>query len=86
MTIESIIGGAAGILTGIAALPQLIKLIKEKDGKDLSPMMLIVLICGLSLWACYGIMKKDWPIIITNVFSSLVNITILILRQVYLRR
>lgn len=86
MTTESIIGIAAGVLTGIAALPQLIKLIREKDGDDLSPMMLIVLISGLSLWACYGVLKKDWPIIVTNAFSALVNILILILRQVYKKR
>lgn len=86
MTTESIIGIVAGVLTGIASLPQLIKLIREKKGKDISPMMLIVLVSGLSLWAYYGILKEDWPIIITNAFSALVNLLILILRQVYRKR
>jgi MtN3 and saliva related transmembrane protein len=83
MTTENIIGILAGILTGVAALPQLIKLIKEKDGKQLSPVMLLVLIAGLISWVVYGVLKEDWPVIITNVFSTLVNMVILILRQIY---
>ena len=86
MSVENIIGTLAGVLTGTAALPQLIKLIREKDGTNLSVVMLVVLICGLSLFTYYGILKEDWPIILTNGFSATVNIIILILRQVYCRR
>jgi MtN3 and saliva related transmembrane protein len=86
MSIENVIGILAGIMTGIAALPQLIKLIKEKDGTQLSPVMLLVLIGGLVSWLIYGIMKEDWPIIITNAFSALVNTIIIILRQIYKRK
>lgn len=67
-------------------LPQLFKLIKEKKAEAISPVMLIVLISGVSLWAYYGILKTDWPIIITNVFACLVNVTLLILRQVYRKK
>jgi MtN3 and saliva related transmembrane protein len=83
MQVEQIIGIAAGILTGTSMLPQLIKLIKEKKADAISPVMLIVLLCGLTLWVVYGIIRKDWPIIITNAFSWCVNLTLLILRQVY---
>lgn len=83
MTSEGITGIAAGVLTGIASLPQLIKLVKERNGEDISPIMLIVLISGLSLWVYYGVLKEDLPIIITNAFSAFINTLILILRQVY---
>lgn len=86
MTTEHIVGIVAGVLTGIAALPQLIKLIKEKDGTQISAVMLLVLISGLVSWLVYGIMREDWPIIITNAFSAVVNTVILILRQVYKSR
>ncbi len=86
MPIEQVIGIAAGILTSISMLPQLIKLIKEKKADALSPVMLIVLVSGLALWTYYGILREDWPIIITNSFSLILNITLLALRQIYKKR
>jgi MtN3 and saliva related transmembrane protein len=83
MQIEQIIGISAGVLTSTSMLPQLIKLIKEKKADAISPVMLIVLISGLSLWAYYGFLRNDLPIIITNLFAWIVNLSLLILRQVY---
>ena len=80
------VGIAAGILTGISLIPQLIKLIREKKGESVSIGMLITLLVGLSGWIWYGILKKDFPIIITNSFSLLTNISILILSTIYNRQ
>lgn len=71
---ENIVGSAAGILTSVSMLPQLIKVLREKNVEDLSAGMLIVLISGLSLWVWYGIMKGEWPIILSNAFAVLVNL------------
>ncbi len=71
-----IIGIAAGICTGIAMLPQLIKIIREKKAEDISFVMLLVLIVGLGGWVWYGLLREDYPIIITNAFSLLVNFAI----------
>ena len=84
--LENIIGIVAGVLTGISMLPQRVTMIKEKEGKDISAGMLIVLLAGLAVWVAYGIMKKDWPIIITNAFSFLVNSIIITLKFVYERK
>ena len=81
--LEKIIGIAAGIFTATALLPQLVKIIKEKCADNTATGMVLVLLTGLSLWVWYGILKEDWPIIITNSFSVLVNLTILILKKVY---
>lgn len=86
MQIEQVVGIAAGVLTSISMLPQLIKLIQERKADALSPVMLIVLVSGLSLWTYYGILREDWPIIITNSFSLILNITLLTLRQIYKKR
>lgn len=75
---EIIIGIAAGILTSISMLPQLVKVIKEKDVENLSGGMISILLAGVILWVAYGIMKNEWPIIIPNVFSVLVNSLLLI--------
>lgn len=75
---ENILGLVAGGITSVAMLLQLIKVLKEKDVKDLSLLMIVVLITGLSLWVWYGFMKDELPIILSNAFAVLVNIALLI--------
>ena len=79
----NIVGIAAGIFTATSMLPQVIKTLKEKEAEDVSPVMLIVLITGISLWVFYGILRSDIPIIATNGFSLTVNLFMLYLRWKY---
>lgn len=74
-----IIGLAAGICTACSLLPQVFKTLREKKAEDVSLGMLFVLQGGLILWIVYGIKREDLPIIVTNSFSLLVNITMVIL-------
>lgn len=75
-----ITGTVAGILTAVSMMPQVIRTIKTKKAENVSPLMLIMLICGVSLWMFYGFLKKDMPIIFTNGFSVLINMCMLYLR------
>lgn len=68
-----IIGLAAGILTSISLLPQLVKLIKHKKAEDISLFYLVILFVGLALWVWYGTLRDDLPIIVTNGFSLVIN-------------
>jgi MtN3 and saliva related transmembrane protein len=70
------VGIGAGIFTGISMLPQLFKIIKSKKAEDISYFMLAILLVGVGGWVWYGIIKNDYPIIITNAFSFLVNLAI----------
>ena len=78
-----IIGIAAGICTAISLLPQIIKVIREKKTEDISLFYLLVLLLGLGLWTYYGFLKDDLPIIATNIFSMLLNITMITLGIYY---
>jgi MtN3 and saliva related transmembrane protein len=71
------IGIAAGACTAISLLPQLFKIIKEKKAEDISYFMLFILLTGLGGWIWYGIIKTDYPIIITNGFSFVVNLLVI---------
>ncbi|HYG00923.1 MAG TPA: SemiSWEET transporter [Chryseosolibacter sp.] len=77
--IENFVGIAAGICTAISLLPQLVKLIKTKKAEDLSLFYLSILFVGLALWIWYGFLRDDLPIIVTNSFSLLVNLTVIVL-------
>jgi MtN3 and saliva related transmembrane protein len=83
MESQQILGIVAGIFTSTSLVPQLVKIIKEKDASNVSVLMLLVLMTGLALWIWYGIEKKDTPIIATNAFSILVNILLLFFRFRY---
>jgi MtN3 and saliva related transmembrane protein len=86
MNWTQLIGLAAGILTATSLIPQVVKTLKEKKAEDVSLIMLFVLQSGLILWIIYGFKKNDLPIIATNCFSLLVNITMVILRIKYNRK
>lgn len=83
IAVTKIVGTVAGVFTGASMLPQVIKMFKEKKASQVSILMIVTLIIGLSLWTWYGFIKDDWPIIITNLFSLSVNIIMIILRYKY---
>lgn len=74
---ENLLGLIAGALTSIAALPQLLKVLKTKNTEDLSALTLIILISGLSLWVWYGLIKDELPIILSNAFAVVLNLILL---------
>ena len=83
MQYVQIVGLIAGVFTSVSSIPQLIKIIKEKKVEDLSVGMVIVLISGIAIWVYYGILRNDWPVILTNSFSFIINIILLILYKIY---
>ena len=82
-TLIQIVGITAGCITALSMVPQLIKIIKEKKVEAISIWMLILLITGLGFWALYGFLKDDIFILVTNLFSLLVNFILIGLRIKY---
>jgi len=77
------VGITAGALTACSLIPPLVRLIRDKKPDRVPIGMLLVLLAGLCLWVYYGVLKRDWPLIITNSFSLLQNITMITLRFKY---
>ncbi|MGE8554103.1 MAG: SemiSWEET transporter [Chryseobacterium jejuense] len=80
---ENLLGIIAGVLTSVSMIPQLVKVVREKNVEDISLLMLLILISGLSLWVWYGFVKNELPIIVSNLFAVLVNISLLICYMIY---
>jgi MtN3 and saliva related transmembrane protein len=78
-----ILGIVAGTLTTIAFIPQVIKIYKMKDAKELSVVTFSVFSCGVFLWLVYGIMVHEWPIIIANGITLILSFSILIMKLKY---
>jgi len=83
---NEVIGIVAGVLTSASMLPQLIKTIKKKEASDLSAYIFIMLVIGTGLWAYYGFLKEDIPIIATNIFSVILNAIMLFLKFRYTKK
>lgn len=77
MEIYTLIGLAAGFCTTVAFLPQVIKTWKSKSAKDLSLGMYSIFCTGVLLWLTYGILIADLPIILTNVATLSLALSIL---------
>ena len=75
---KEIIGIIAGTLSAASLVPQFIKSVQEKK-VDVSLVMLILLVAGNAFWIWYGIKLDSLPIIVTNGFGFLIDLTMLIL-------
>ena len=68
------IGYVAGILTSIAAIPQLIKTLRSRHARDISIWQPLLLSIGLALWIIYGILIHDPPLVLANIVPLICNI------------
>ena len=66
MDITVSIGFAAGFLTTVAFIPQVLKIWKAKSAKDVSLQTFVAFTIGVGLWLAYGILKQELPIIVWN--------------------
>lgn len=77
MEIANALGSAAGTLTTIAFVPQVLKTWKTKSTKDISTGMFLIFSLGVVLWLIYGISLQAWPIIIANSITLVLASSIL---------
>jgi len=78
-----ILGLAAAALTTFSSLPQVIRIIKIKETRDISLGMYILVVVGIILWLVYGLLIGDLPLIAANVVSLILTATILCLKIKY---
>lgn len=74
------IGFLAAILTTGAYIPQVIKIWKTKTADGVSLSMYWVMLTGVSLWGIYGILIESYPIILANVITLILLVTIIIFK------
>ena len=78
-----ILGFLAGSFTTVAFLPQVIKTWKSKSAEDVSLVMFIFFILGVSLWCAYGWKIHSTPVIIANIITFLLSTSILVLKLTF---
>ena len=75
---NEIIGLIAAVCTTFAFVPQVMKVWKTKQTKDLSLRMYSIMFLGILLWLFYGIIIDSLSIILANVVTATLVGTILV--------
>ncbi len=83
MNLVDSLGLAAGSLTTIAFVPQVLKIWVSKSAEDVSVLMFAVFSLGVVLWLAYGIALGAWPVIIANVVTLALSILVVVLKFRY---
>jgi len=76
------VGAVAATLTSFGFVPQIVKMWRTKSVKDVSPITILQMVAGVSLWIVYGVHINDKVVIIANVVSLS---TLAITLTIYLR-
>jgi MtN3 and saliva related transmembrane protein len=76
----TIVGYGAALCSMTSFAPQAWKIIKSRDTSAISTWMYVVTVIGFALWLIFGLLKNEWPIIITNAVCFLLSGFILMMK------
>jgi MtN3 and saliva related transmembrane protein len=74
------IGLAAGKLTTLAFVPQVVKTVRTGSTDDISLGMFLILVIGIAAWLLYGAIIGDLPLILSNTVTLVLAGTILVFK------
>ncbi|MGC4080950.1 MAG: SemiSWEET transporter [Vicinamibacterales bacterium] len=75
-----LVGSAAGTLTTIAFIPQVVKAWRTKSVDDLSLWMLLAFTTGVALWTLYGVVTNALPLVVTNGVTFFLALALLVMK------
>ncbi len=78
-----VVGVAAGLCSMSSFVPQIIKILREKDAESVSLRMYVVTVTGFLLWITYGALLGSWPVWLSNSVNLVLAATILALKLRY---
>jgi MtN3 and saliva related transmembrane protein len=78
-----IVGSVAAACTTLCWLPQSVKIIREKRTEGISLLTQSVFTLGTALWATYGLLLNNRPVLYANSVTLVFALTLLILKLRY---
>jgi MtN3 and saliva related transmembrane protein len=80
MDLVETLGIAAGFVSTLAFLPQVIKVYRTQSTKGISLRMYVLYSLGLFLWAVYAWMIEAWALLGTEIITGIMTFYILVMR------
>lgn len=63
---SSWLGYAAAVCSTTSFAPQAWKVIRSRRTHDISLRMYLLTVFGFALWLAFGILKREWPLVLSN--------------------
>ncbi|WP_413294836.1 SemiSWEET family sugar transporter [Bdellovibrio sp. HCB185ZH] len=73
----TLLGLIAGACTSLCGIPQVLKILKTRSGKDISYKTYLILSFGTALWIVFGVIQDEIAIILTNAVNLIINAVLL---------
>lgn len=73
-------GVAAGLCSMASFVPQILKMLRERDASGVSLRMYAVTIVGFICWTTYGVLSNSWPVTLANTVCLALVSVIFVLR------
>jgi len=80
---HDMLGLAAGAMTTVAFVPQVVRIVRTRSAYDISWWLFGILALGSVLWLWYGIRLASLPLIATNVVTLTLQVAIFWLKWRY---
>jgi len=80
ITAADLVGVGAALCSMTSFVPQIVKIVRERDADSVSLRMYAVTVTGFSLWSAYGVMIASWPVAAANLVCLGLSATILALK------
>jgi len=64
-----LLGYTAAVLTTLSFFPQALKTLRSGDTSGISLRMYLLFTSGISLWALYGLLNRDGPVLVANLVT-----------------
>lgn len=80
MESTDLIGMVAGSLTTVSFIPQVVKTWKSRSAEDVSLGMFLLFSLGVVLWLVYGWAIGSFPIILFNIITLLLSLSIIAMK------
>lgn len=75
-----LMGDTAGFLTTVSFVPQVVKVLRDRDTSAISLPMYVVFTTGIFFWLVYGIFLHSAPILIANIVTFVLASAVLVLK------
>jgi MtN3 and saliva related transmembrane protein len=83
MDIADIIGFTAAVICSIAMIPQVVKIYRTKETRDLSLGAFAAMGTGLFLWLVYGLLIHSVPVIFGNAIGLSLVLYVIIMKLIH---
>lgn len=73
-------GVVAGLCSMTSFVPQILKMVRERDASGVSLRMYAVTIVGFICWTTYGALSGSWPVTLANAICLILVCIVFVLR------